>query len=176
MPAKRVTATRCIGLDDVLAQTKRNTCQSYAERVTGEPRPDDADLIVYIDQSDIREGRMEDLKDGIRQLVDVIRSREPQLIAYGFHLDEDAGRMTVTAVHPDSASLEVHLEIGREEFRKLSDMITLRRIEVYGSISEKVRQMLEHKAAMLGTASVNVRERFAGFAQVPGKDTGPIRR
>lgn len=24
--------------------------------------------------------------------------------------------MTVTAVHPDSASLELHLEMGREEF------------------------------------------------------------
>jgi hypothetical protein len=33
-------------------------------------------------------------------------------------------------VHPDSASLELHTEIGKEEFRKLGDMITLRQIQV----------------------------------------------
>jgi hypothetical protein len=61
--------------------------------------------------------------------------------------------MTVVAVHPDSASLELHLEIGRTEFRKLADMITLRRIEVYGSVSAKARAMLQEKATMLGGAT-----------------------
>ena len=135
--------------------------------MAGKPRPDDADLIVYVDHSDIRADRLADLKEGIRQLVDVIEARVPRLIAYGFHLDEDAGRMTVTAVHPDSASLEMHLEIGKEEFRKLSDMITLRKIEVYGSISENARGMLEQKAAMLGGSGVTVTERFSGFSRTP---------
>jgi hypothetical protein len=75
--------------------------------------------------------------------------------------------MTVTAVHPDSGSLELHMEVGREEFRKLGDMITLRRIEVYGSISERAREMLEQKATMLGGSGVTVVERFAGFARTP---------
>jgi hypothetical protein len=73
--------------------------------------------------------------------------------------------MTVTAVHPDSASLELHLEVGRELFRELGPMITLRQIEVYGSISGKAREMLTQKAAMLGDADVTVVERFAGFAR-----------
>jgi hypothetical protein len=125
------------------------------------------DPILYVDHSDIHEGRLEELKQGILRLVDVIEAREPQLIAYGFHLDEEAGRMTVTAVHPDSASLELHLQIGRDEFRKLSDMITLRQIEVYGSISQRVHEMLEQKATMLGGNDVTVIERFAGFARTP---------
>lgn len=133
--------------------------------MTGNPQSGST-LIVYVDHSDILEGRLGDLKDGIRRVVDVINGREPQLIAYGFHLDEDAGRMAVTAVHPDSASLELHLEIGREEFRSLADMITLRQIEVFGSISERVREMLEQKATMLGGSGVMVIERFAGFARM----------
>lgn len=72
----------------------------------GDRGPGTADLIVYIDRSDIRRGRFGDLKDGIRRLVEFIESREPQLIAYSFHLDEETTRMTVVAVHPDSASLE----------------------------------------------------------------------
>jgi hypothetical protein len=135
--------------------------------MTGKPQAADAELIVYLDHSDIHESRLDDLKEGIRRLVDVIEGLEPQLIAYGFHLDEEAGRMTVTAVHPDSASLELHMEIGKEEFRKLGEMITLRQIEVYGPISERAREMLEQKATMLGGSGVTVTERFAGFARTP---------
>jgi hypothetical protein len=122
-------------------------------------------LIVYVDHSDIHEGRLDELKEGIRRLVDFIEEREPQLIEYGFHLDEQAGRMTVTAVHPDSASLELHLEIGREEFRKLGDMITQREIQVYGSVSDKVRELLDQKTSMLGGNKVTVVETFKGFAR-----------
>lgn len=132
--------------------------------MTVQREPAAAELIVYVDHSDILEGRLEDLKEGIRRVVDFIEAREPQLIAYGFHLDEAAGRMTVTAVHPDSASLEVHLEIGREEFRKLGEMIRLRRVEVYGTISDQAREMLEQKVQMLG-GKVTVTERFGGFAR-----------
>jgi len=135
--------------------------------MTGTPQAGAAELIVYVDHSDIHDGRLEDLKAGIRRLVDVIEGLEPQLIAYGFHLDEEAGHMTVTAVHPDSSSLELHMEIGKEEFRKLGDMITLRQIEVYGSISERALEMLEQKATMLGGSGVTVSETFAGFARTP---------
>lgn len=129
--------------------------------------PDSSELIVYLDRSDIREGRLDDLKVGIRRLVQVIESIEPQLLAYGFHLDEEDALMTVVAIHPDSASLELHLEVGRAEFRSLADMITLREIEVYGVPSENAMRMLEEKAAMLGGASIRVFERFEGFARRP---------
>lgn len=124
------------------------------------------DVVVYLDHSDVRADRAEELRAGIRRLVGVIDEREPQLLAYGFHLDEEMGRMTVTAVHPDSASLELHLEIGRELFRELGAMITLTGIEVYGTISDRAREMLEGKVAMLGAGQVTVTERFAGFARL----------
>jgi hypothetical protein len=133
----------------------------------GENGLGESGLIVYIDRSDIHEGRIDDLKAGIRRLVDVIESHEPQLIAYGFHLDETAARMTVVAVHPDSASLELHMEIGTPEFRRLADMITLQQIDVYGSLSDKALTMLKEKATMLGGRALRVHERFAGFARLP---------
>ena len=133
----------------------------------GNDDPDRSGLIIYIDRSDVSEDRKQDLKAGIRRLVDVIQSLEPQLISYAFHLDEEAAVMTVMAVHPDSASLELHLEIGRTEFHKLADMITLRQIEVYGSVSDKARAMLQEKATMLGGSDVTVHERFAGFDRPP---------
>ena len=85
----------------------------FAESASGAPGQ-----VVYLDRSDIHQGGLAELKRGIRRLVQFIESAEPQLMEYGFYIAEDAAQMTVVAVHPDSASLELHFEIGRDEFRK----------------------------------------------------------
>lgn len=128
---------------------------------------------MYIDHSDIRAGCLEDLEAAIRRLVGFIERHEPRLVVYGFHLDEEAGRMTVVAVHPDTASLELHMEVGREEFRKLGAMITLTSIEVYGALSDRARELLDQKVQMLGEGGVAVTERFAGFARLSPADARP---
>lgn len=123
--------------------------------------------IVYIDHSDIREGSLEQLKAGVRQLVDFIDVREPQLITYGFYIDEDAAKMTVVAVHPDPASLELHLDIGGEEFRKLAPLLRLTAIECYGRPSERALEQLREKAAALGNDGTVISiGRSAGFAHI----------
>lgn len=120
--------------------------------------------IVYIDHSDIREGALEELKAGVRRLADFIDAREPRLITYGFYIDEDAAKMTVVAVHPDSASLELHLDVGSPEFRKLAHLVRLTAIECYGQPSEEALEQLRHKAASLGDSGTVVTiGRFAGF-------------
>jgi len=122
---------------------------------------------VYIDHSDIREGSLDELKAGIQRLVDFIDVREPQLITYSFYIDEEAAKMSVVAVHPDSASLELHMDIGGAEFRKLAHLLTLTAIECYGRPSERALDQLRRKAAALGDGGTVVSiGRFAGFAHL----------
>ena len=128
--------------------------------------------IVYIDHSDIREGSLEELRAGVRRLVDFIGARESQLITYGFYIDEDAAKMTVVAVHPDSASLELHMEIGSKEFAKLAHLLTLTAIECYGRPSERALGQLRHKAATMGDGGTVVSiGRFAGFTHLASVTT-----
>ena len=123
--------------------------------------------IVYIDHSDIRGGSVEELKAGVRQLVEFIDAREPQLITYGFYIDEQAAKMTVIAIHPDSASLELHLDIGSREFGKLAHLLTLTAIECYGRPSDRALEQLRHKADTLGNGgTVLATDRFAGFTHL----------
>ena len=120
--------------------------------------------IVYIDHSDIREGVIDELRAGVRRLVEYIDAREPRLIAHGFYIDEAARKMTVVAIHPDSASLELHMEVGGEEFRKLGHLLRLTGIECYGRPSEGALDQLVQKAAALGDGGTIVSiGRFAGF-------------
>jgi hypothetical protein len=124
------------------------------------PRP-----IVYIDTSTIREGKLEELEAAMKHLAAFVEANVPQLISYGFFLDQDSTQMTVVAVHPDSASLEFHMDVGAEEFRQFADLIDLSRIEVYGVVSDAALERLHRKARMLGGGTVAVHELHAGFAR-----------
>jgi hypothetical protein len=123
--------------------------------------------IVYIDTSAIRDGKLDELEEAMRHLAAFVDAKVAQLISYGFFLDEKRTHMTVVAVHPDSASLEFHMDVGREEFRKFADLIDLLTIEVYGAVSDDVLERLHQKARMLGDGTVTVHELYAGFARAP---------
>jgi quinol monooxygenase YgiN len=128
--------------------------------------------IVYVDHSDIREGKLDEVREGIPELVEFVEAHEPQLIAYGFYLNEEDGRLTVVAIHPDSESLEFHLETAGPAFRKFIELIKLRTIEVYGRPSNKVLDQLQQKAEMLGeNGTVVVHEQHAGFARFASTTT-----
>jgi hypothetical protein len=121
--------------------------------------------IVYVDRSDIRTQDVAALRAAIARLVDFVEEREPQLLVYRIHLDEPASTIWVVAVHPDAASLELHLRIGGPEFRKVGEFIVLRAIDVYGDVGEEVMGMLQDKARMLGGATVTAHPPLAGFAR-----------
>ncbi|WP_049780141.1 hypothetical protein [Aromatoleum aromaticum] len=74
--------------------------------------------IVYIDTSSIRDGKLEELKVAMKGLAAFVEANMPQLTSYGFFLDETQTQMTVVAVHPNSESLEFHMDVGSGEFRK----------------------------------------------------------
>jgi hypothetical protein len=124
-------------------------------------------MIIYIDTSAVREGKLEELRPAMGRLAAFVDANMPRLISYGFFLDRDSQKMAVTAIHPDSASLEFHLDAGGEEFRKFADLIELLKIDVYGQITEAALARLHRKARMLGNATVSVYDLQAGFARLP---------
>lgn len=121
--------------------------------------------IVYIDTSAVRDGKLEELEAAMKGLAEFVEANVPRLISYGFFLDGPGTRMTVVAVHPDSASLEFHLDVGGAEFRKFSELIELLGIDVYGRVSESAMDRLHRKARMLGNGTVAVHDFHAGFAR-----------
>ena len=124
-----------------------------------------SEAIVYVDTSDVREGALEGLKAGIKELVDFVDANEPRLIAYSVYFNDDGTRMTVVNVHPDSASLEYHMEVAGPVFRQFVELVTLSSIRLYGEPSEKLLKQLHEKARVLGRGAVlvEVEALHAGF-------------
>jgi hypothetical protein len=121
--------------------------------------------IVYVDISDVREGALEELKAGMKELVDFVEAREPLLLAYNVYFSDDGARMTVVHVHPNSASLEYHMEVAGPVFRRFVELLTLSSIHIYGEPSEKVLEQSHEKARLLGQGDVVADALHAGFTR-----------
>ena len=125
-----------------------------------------SNAIVYIDISEVCEGALDELKAGLKDLADFIEAKEPQLIAYNVYFSNDGTRMSVVNVHPDSASLEYHMEVAGPLFRRFVELVTLSSIHIYGEPSEKALKQAHEKARLLGGGAVEVEALHAGFTRL----------
>jgi hypothetical protein len=124
-----------------------------------------SDAIVYVDTSAVREGALEELKAGMQELADFVAANEPRLVAYNVYFSEDGTTMTVVHVHPDSASLEYHLEVAGPMFRRLAALVRLSSIHIYGEPSENALKQSHEKAQLWGHSDVTVEALHAGFTR-----------
>ena len=123
-------------------------------------------LIVYVDTSEVREGRLEELKAAMADLAEFVEANEPQLLAYHVYFTDDGARMTVLHINPDSASLELHMTVAGPKFPPIGEFINMLAIDVYGRPDAELVERLRNKAALLGSGVVRVHELHAGFARM----------
>lgn len=121
--------------------------------------------VIVVDSSQIRAGKLDELKAAIGDLVRFVESHEPRVLSYSVYLDDDETRMTVVQVHPDSRSAELHMEVAGPAFGRFTELVELQTMDVYGDASESLRDRLHRKAQMLGGARVAVHDGLAGFAR-----------
>jgi quinol monooxygenase YgiN len=124
-----------------------------------------SDAIVYVDTSDVREGALEELRAGMKELVDFVEANEPRIISYNVYFNEEGTRMTVMHVHPDAESVEYHLEVAGPIFRRFVELVTLTSTHIYGRPSDKVLKQADEKVRLLGRGVVDVQGLHAGFTR-----------
>lgn len=123
------------------------------------------EFIAYLDTSEVRPGRLEELKATMAELSSFVEMNEPQILAYRVYFSEDGSTMSVMNLHADLASLEFHMKVAGPKFPPIAPLITLRTIEVFGRPSEELLARLRAKAQVLGGGAVIVHDVHAGFAR-----------
>jgi quinol monooxygenase YgiN len=119
--------------------------------------------LIYLDRSDVREGREDELEAAFRTLATFVEDHEPWLISYAVAVSPDRRRTAVLSVHRDAASLRRHLEVIGDQLAAFTDLLRLRSIEVFGDIDGELLALLQAKADLLGADSVSVQPVAAGF-------------
>lgn len=122
--------------------------------------------IVYIDRSVVRNGKLDELKPAMTELVGFVEANEPEILAYNVYFNANEDLMTVMQMHADQASLEHHMEVAGPKFPPIGEFIELEFIEVYGQLSEDLIEQLRDKASELGSGRVSVHDLHQGVNRI----------
>ena len=122
-----------------------------------------SDPLIYVDRSEVREGKLVELRVAIEELADFVTENEPQLLSYAAFIDADGRHMTVIHIHRDPESLDLHLAVAGPRFARFAALVRLLRVDVYGAPSDGALAALRDKASQLGGAAVEVHPLEAGF-------------
>ena len=123
-------------------------------------------FVVYLDTSDVRPGRLGELKAAMENLAHFVEANEPRIISYNVYFSGDGTRMSVLHVHQDLPSLDFHLKVAGPRFPPIAPLVRLRTIEIFGAVNEELVKHLEAKTQLLG-GTVIIHDVHAGFARVP---------
>jgi fructose 1,6-bisphosphatase len=132
--------------------------------------------ILVVDTSDIREGRLADLKAAMTELAAFVEQNEERPLLYTVYVHDAGTQVTVIQLHPDSASMELHMKVAASKFQRFADLLTLRTMGIYGTPSEQLLDQLREKVRLLGTATLEVHDVHAGFARLGYAQRSPVPR
>ena len=93
--------------------------------------------LIFVGTYTIKPEYKEEAPRRIAELVDFIETNEPRMIAFNAYLDRDGNTLSVVQVHPDSASMEFHMQVSAKHFATAYDWLdSSKPDEYFGPISD----------------------------------------
>ncbi len=115
--------------------------------------------IFWILDTNIREGKLDELKTLMKEMVDSTRANEPGTLNYEWTISEDNRKCTLYERYADSAAAMVHIgTFGKNFAGRFMGCLEPKKMVVHGSPSEDV------KKALMGQGAVFMAP-FGGFAR-----------
>jgi quinol monooxygenase YgiN len=122
-------------------------------------------VLVSVDRSRVRPGKLREVEESFAELAAFVEASEPTVLAYSVHLHPDGAHVTVVQVHPDSVSMERHMELAGPRFARFRGLLDIVAVDLYGTPSAALVARLQEKARLLGGGRVEVHAPLAGFVR-----------
>jgi hypothetical protein len=120
---------------------------------------------VYVGTWTIKEGKEQEARKFLSEHTDFVEANEPRMIAFHMYVDEESRSCSVVQVHPDSTSMELHMQLLAEHMKAAMDVIdTIVTEQYFGPMSDELSKTL----AQWETPEVTVIKRpdhVAGFTR-----------
>jgi hypothetical protein len=69
---------------------------------------------IFVGTHRLKEGKLGDFETAWKKRVDVVEAKEPRMIAFNSYANEEGTEVAVVQLHPDAASMELHMQVVRE--------------------------------------------------------------
>jgi hypothetical protein len=104
---------------------------------------DVSEPFVYVGTWTIKPGKQQEARAWLAQHTAFIEENEPQLIAFHVYFDEEASTASVVQIHPDSASMELHMQLIEEHLTGAFEVIdTILSEQYFGRMSDALSETL----------------------------------
>ena len=103
---------------------------------------------IYIATHKIKDGKWEEYRKVLQELVEVVEVNEPRLIAFNVYFDEENNAVTGVQVHPDAESMQFHMRVVSEQIRTAyEDYIeSTESIQICGELPETLLEGMRRAA------------------------------
>ena len=121
---------------------------------------------IFIATNRLKPGRLERERKRVLGLVEFVEANEPRLIAFHEFVNDAGNEVTVVQIHPDTESMEAHMEIVRERAQEAytETLDATVRIQVFGQPTDAILETLRQQAGSGVEISVNG-EHLGGFTR-----------
>ena len=117
--------------------------------------------IVFVGTHLIHEGKLDVAKEASARLAQFVCDNHPRVLHFEIYIDDATREMTVIQIHPDEASLILHMQLAGDRLAQAYDFLDTVAVKMFGHPSDPFKS-----AAMGGRESVSFQTPFAGFSRL----------
>lgn len=99
---------------------------------------------IFINTYGIKEGMTDVFREQAQEVVDLVRAEEPQMLFFGFFINEEGTEATTLQVHPDADSMLFHMEVAKQHIEESVDFLDFSNMSVgvYGTPNQAVLETM----------------------------------
>ena len=124
-----------------------------------------SEQLLFVGTYAIPEDKFEEFRIMTSEMTEFVRANEPRIISWHTYTNKENNEATTIMLHPDSESLEYHLELAGSKIRTNVQMLETKRIELFGKPSDHLLDQLQRVSAMSGSWPVIVKGHLRGFSR-----------
>jgi len=122
-----------------------------------------AERLLFVGTYEIPSGEYEAWQRANQEMMEFVRANEPRVLGFWNYANAERTEVSTVHLHPDSASLEFHLEAARTRISAGTALVKMKRLELYGPVSEKLMAQLRAVSERSGTWPIHVKDFVQGF-------------
>jgi len=100
--------------------------------------------LIFINTYAIKEGMADRYRERSEEVINMVRSEQPQMIYFAFYINEEGTEATTLQVHPDSESMLRHMRLAEKHIQESAEFIDFTKMEIhlYGNPNAAVLDMM----------------------------------
>jgi hypothetical protein len=118
--------------------------------------------LIYIGTYTVKPGSQGEARTRLGELADFVETNEPRMIAFNTYLDREGTTVSIVQVHPDSASMEFHMQVNAKHFATAFDWLDA---SMSGQYFGPISDALAAELAKWEESSTHLPEHAAGFTR-----------